>query len=410
MPSTKQKLESTLAEGFKDGKIPHAIVCATNRDGSFTYTHTVGTAQPDSSTPIEHDAMLLLASSTKLLTSIAALQIVEKGLWKLDDDVSSLLPELCNQPLLQGFDEEKNVPIVVERKGVVTLRHLVTHTHGQPYDVWDPKLQKWAEIHGRKPGAGATVQERFNYPFTFEPGTSWQYSGGLDWTGLLIERLTGTTLDEYFKTNLFAPLGIHDMTFWPYKDPTFKDKVPQLMTRTPEGKLAPFTQPFINTGSTGCFGGHGCYGTMRSYNLILKDLLSSTPRLLKPDTLNACFTPQLSGGAKEGLQGFFRSPFVTMVIGEWRGEWDVNWGLGGVMIMHDCPDGPRRKAGTLSWGGITNTFWTVDREAGLAVCFGTQVLPPGDGKVEEMITAVEKAVYEMAGTKVGAASEGGSRL
>lgn len=133
-------LEDTLAQGVKDGKIPHAVVFATNKDGmftltttqpddtdadtlagSFTYKHAVGYSILGDDTPITEDAVFLLASQTKLLTSIAALQIVEKGLFALDDDVADQLPELAKQPILKGFDDSDE-PIFEKRKNAITLR------------------------------------------------------------------------------------------------------------------------------------------------------------------------------------------------------------------------------------------------------------------------------------------------
>ena len=90
--------------------------------GSFTYKHAVGQNIIGNETPIKEDAVFALASQTKLLTTIAALQIVEKGLWGLDDDVASQLPELAEQPILKGFDDNDK-PILEKRKNTITLRY-----------------------------------------------------------------------------------------------------------------------------------------------------------------------------------------------------------------------------------------------------------------------------------------------
>lgn len=121
------KLEEALAQAVTDGKIPHAIVYATNKDGSQQYHHATGFQHYGvNDEPIQEDAMLMLASQSKLLTSIAALQIVEKGLIGLDEDVCPHLPELAKQPILQGFDDEDK-PKLKERKNAITLRfdHLI---------------------------------------------------------------------------------------------------------------------------------------------------------------------------------------------------------------------------------------------------------------------------------------------
>jgi len=137
---------------------------------------------------------------------------------------------------------------------------------------------------------------------------------------------------------------------------------------------------------------------MPDYLEILRSILANDGKLLKPETVEAIFTPQLNQQGKEGLKAFVSGPMGAFTIGEWKPEVELDWGIGGVLLMQDYGDG-RRKKGTLSWGGMANTFWIIDREADLAVAFGTQVLPPGDKGVEEMISAVEWGVYEGKGVK-----------
>ncbi|KAK1811698.1 hypothetical protein LTR12_013915 [Friedmanniomyces endolithicus] len=389
------KLEETLAKGVEDGKIPHAIVCATNKNGSFTYQHAVGKAHYPDATPIQPDAVFALASQTKLLTTIAALHIVDRGPFALDDDVCSKLPELANQPILKGFDDN-NQPILVKRKNGITLRQLLTHSAGAAYDGMNPLLIKYHAQRGLKPGIGPTVVERFGIPLVYEPGESWAYSGSIDWAGKLVERLTDCSLDEYFK-RLFEPLGATSITFWPDRNPDLKDKVLGIAVRAADGKLIANTEPTLNTGSTDCFGGHGGFSTMSDYLLVQHSILANDGKLLKPETVEMMFQPHLQAGSKSDLMAFMASPMGAYVIGEWTPGLDLDWGLGGMLVMRD--DVGRRKKGTLSWGGMTNPFWLIDREAGLALTFGTQVFPPGDKGVEGMISAAEYGVYEMAGVK-----------
>ncbi|KAK5136658.1 hypothetical protein LTR08_002311 [Meristemomyces frigidus] len=388
-------LEQTLARGVEEGLIPHAVVFATDRDGSFTYKHAVGKAQYPNDEPIGEDAMFLLASQTKLLTTIAALQVVEKGLFGLDDDVSGALPELGGQKVFKGFDGEGE-PVLVERETAITLRHLLTHSSGVTYDGGVPDLIKLAKQRGREPGSGATVVQRCDYPLIFEPGTSWSYGASLDWAGILVERLTHSTLEAYMRQHMWAPLDITDITFWPDASAGLTARVPGLTTRTAEGTLAPWTLPFLNTYSTDCFGGHGAYASLAAFLKVQHSILANDGKLLKPETVELMFQPQLSAASAQALGDFMRtSPMAAMMIGEFKPDIACDWGLGGVLFLQD--DVGKRKKGTLSWGGMANCFWTIDREAGLALTFGTQVLPPGDKGVEGMISAVEVGVYEMAG-------------
>lgn len=234
---------------------------------------------------------------------------------------------------------------------------------------------------------------RFCDPLLFEPGTRWLYSPGLDWAGRLVERLTKQTLEQCFQKHIFEPVGVTEATFFPYEDSRFKDRVPHLTTRTAEGGLALYTDPWINTGSTDCFGGHGLYAPMGDYLRVQQSILANDGKLLKPSSVETMFTPQLSPEAKESFQAFISGPFGAMLPGEQDPQIEVDWGIGGMLFLQD--DRGRRKKGTLHWAGMANTFWTIDREADLALTFGTQVLPPGDAQVAKVITAVELGVYEM---------------
>lgn len=217
---------------------------------------------------------------------------------------------------------------------------------------------------------------------------------GLDWAGFLIERLTSTSLEDYMASHLWQPLGITGITFWPEKNPELRDKVPGTVVRTPDGKLVPYTEDNLNTHSVDCYGGHGAYAKMSDYLKVLQSLLANDGKLLKPETVDMMFQPQLGEGSTKALNAF-KENFGGMLIGEIVNEIPVNYGLGGMLFMAD--DVGRRKKGSMSWGGIVNPFWLVDREAGIALTFGTQVMPPGDPGCKEMTGVAERAIYEMFG-------------
>ncbi|GIZ45088.1 hypothetical protein CKM354_000827100 [Cercospora kikuchii] len=389
------ELEQALAQGVKDGKVPHAIVYATTKDGSFTYKHATGFQHfGKNDEPIQEDALLMLASASKLLTVISALKAVELGFIGLDDDVTPHLPELGSKQILTGFDDNDN-PIYKDRKNPITVRQLLLHSSGHTYG-FHPNIMKYEASRGKAPGAyalQATIPERYDTPLAFEPGTSWSYSPGLDWTGLLIHRLTGLTLDEFEKKHFWDPLGISNITFWPGEERK-KSKTPQLAVRGSDGKLAPSDEDTINTHSTECFGGHGAYASMGDYLKVLHSLLKNDGKLLKPDSVDELFRPQLGDDSKAALN-FFVKQAHTMLPGEWNPEIPTDYALGGIVFLED--DVGRRKKGTLAWSGLFNPVWYIDRESELAFCFGTQVLPPGDAGCKEISGLAEKAIYKMAG-------------
>lgn len=100
---------------------------------------------------LTHNSTMWIASCTKLMTTIAALQCVEKGLLSLDDDISAVLPEWKERQLLAGFDEEKGVPILKQSTKKLTLRHLLTHSSGMGYEFISPDLMRWRTSRGEDP-------------------------------------------------------------------------------------------------------------------------------------------------------------------------------------------------------------------------------------------------------------------
>lgn len=217
----------------------------------------------------------------------------------------------------------------------------------------------------------------------------------MDWAGQLVESICGITLEDYIRDNISAPLGITSFTFNPYTNGELSKKVPHLTVRHKGGKLALNPEPLVASGVKDGFGGHGGCASMPDYLKALHSILANDGKLLKPETVEMMFTPQLSEHCVEALRECISSPMGALFIGEWKPEKSkLDWGLGGILLMQDYEAG-RRKKGTLCWGGVANTFWIIDRETDLALTFGTQVLPPGDKGAEEMITAVELGVYEM---------------
>lgn len=276
-------------------------------------------------------------------------------------------------------------------------RQLLTHTAGTAYDAGHPILIKYQAHVGAPTNNGPDVVSRFSYPLIFQPGTAWSYGSGIDWAGLVIERLTKSTLEEFMKTNIWDPLGLKTMTFFPAKREGLEERVPTLSVRGPDGKLYPFKEPFLNTGATGCFGGSGGYAALGEYRTFLLSLLRNDGKVLRPESVDELFRPQLTAPQAKAFKEFLLGPMGAFFIGEFKPEeYKHDFGFGGVVFVDGYEDG-RRKAGALSWGGVANTFWMIDRQAGLVVTFGTQVIPPGDGKVREVITVVEKEVYRLAG-------------
>lgn len=128
---------------------------------------------------MEKDTVFAMASMTKLITTIAALQLVERGLVGLDQDVAPQLPVLAGQPILTGFSDD-GVPLLKSREKPITLRQLLTHSFGGVYGFLSGNIARHRRRLGIDGARGTTVDELFAMPLLYEPGDSWSYGGGLD--------------------------------------------------------------------------------------------------------------------------------------------------------------------------------------------------------------------------------------
>jgi CubicO group peptidase (beta-lactamase class C family) len=152
--------------------IPGVVLLASSRDGKFQYSNSFGNLSiaDANSTPISADSPMWIASCTKLLTTIAALQCVERGLLALDADVSPILHELRDPDILTGFDA-RSQPTYVKAQNKITLRQLLTHSSGLVYDMFNPTIQQWRASQGQPIEPGVTIRERYLGALPYEPGT-----------------------------------------------------------------------------------------------------------------------------------------------------------------------------------------------------------------------------------------------
>lgn len=291
--------------------------------GSFRYNKTFGytSMKPENAKPLRIDTVMWVASCTKLMTSICALQLVERGKLTLDNPVYDHIPELKDFKILRSFDKNGE-PIEVQHTKSITLRTLLTHTSGLTYDSMHPKLLAWLAYHGRKSDASANLLQRFNAPLIFEPGASWMYGPSIDYVGLLIERVTGQTLEEFMRQNLWEPLSIKDMTFKLSSRPDMKERMADMSTRDEKtGKVRHTRARMPYLGADGeevqdCMGGQGVFTTVEEYSKILKAVLTmdENEKLLKKDTVKEFFTPQLGVAPSTAMNAIVQDDTVRAGI------------------------------------------------------------------------------------------------
>lgn len=360
-------------------KIQGAILEGRSTSGK-SYTKALGnrTVADGTARPLETSNLIFLASATKLLTTIAALQCCEKDLLSLDGDLNEQLPQIAEKGVLLHYDEATSEPVYEPLKKQTTLRQLLNHSSGLSYPFLEPKIGKWREGNP-PPKLPRSSLDRMAQPLGFQPGEGWMYGVGLDIAGYLVEKASGTKLDQYFRGHLLKPLGVDakDMAFFPVKE-GMADRMPDVNPGDPsgEGKSAGAGMSLFDEGETECFGGHGCYATSGAYMALLESITRNDGKLLQSASVAEMFQPQLEPGAKKAFEAALAGPmggfFNQGATGSGR-----DYGLSGVYVGEDGDGGMGK--GSLAWGGGLNTVWFMDPANGICGFASPQLGLPADG-------------------------------
>jgi CubicO group peptidase (beta-lactamase class C family) len=331
--------------------------------------------------PMQLDALFRIASMTKPVTAVAAMQLIEQGRLALDDPVAKFFPEFAKPMVLESFDAATGAYKLRPATKTITVRHLFTHTSGLGYRLTSPILRDYKA----RPGDSA-------HPLLFEAGEQWMYGPSTDWLGRVVETLSGLSLDAYFRRRIFAPLEMSD-TF--YDVP--RDKQARLVAahrRQANGSVAKLPEQPRPTGFRPV-GGGGLSSTASDYLRFTRMLLNGGEfdgaRILSAGSVDAMARNQIGAVGVPTLRSM--SPTVSddfSFIADGRDKWGL-----GFLITMDAVSG-KRSAGSLSWGGINNTYFWVDRVSRVSGVIMMQLLPFADRKALALYDAFERAVYRIA--------------
>jgi methyl acetate hydrolase len=375
-----QRFEQALAEAVAQGRIAGAVALVTDRDG-VTYEHAAGRRAVGAAAPMDAATVFWIASMTKAITSVAALQLVERGKLSLDGDLSGLIPDFKDLQVLTpggGLRPAKRAP---------TLRQLLTHTAGFAYGFTSTELAAWIQATGFEANTGTRASQR--QPLLFDPGEGWIYGIGIDWAGLVIEAASGQRLDAYFRDNIFGPLGMPDTGFT--RSPGQQARAAGTHVRGPDGALMqiPFSFP---PDSEMFSGGGGLSSTSRDYARFLRLLLNGGAldgrRVLDEAIVR---------GLSEVHTGERRAGYIRTAMANISNDFDLypematGHGLATMVTPEATAEG--RSAGSLAWAGLLNTYYWVDPASGKAGLLLTQLLPFGDPEVLALMRALERDAY-----------------
>ncbi len=379
-------VQSLLNEAVESGSIPGIAAFTANKAG-VTSVHTAGVRDPVTCGAMTPDTVFQIASMTKAVTSIAAMQLVERGLLTLDAPIDALLPDLANPKVIEGFAADGTVQLRPSKRPI-TLRHLLTHTSGLGYEFMS---QTMLEARGPQGSPAPGTKAALISPLLFDPGERWEYGISTDWVGLAVEAASGKRLDAYCAEKIFAPLGMNDTSFALTDAQSARRAALQL--RGADGDFVPFPieiggGPEVEVLS----GGGGLYASGPDYLRILRTILNGGSldgvRILSPESVVAMTQNQigtLRAGAMDSINLMFalpNDPFPDQHSG---------WGLGFLINPDQGPNG--RAAGSLAWAGIANTYYWIDPANDIAGLIMMQFLPFGDPAALAVYGAFERAAY-----------------
>ena len=378
----EKDLDLFFDEQISDNKIAGAVALIA-RDGQIALEKAWGWQDMEDERAMETHHLFRLASMTKSVTSVAILQLYEKGMLEFDDPVETFIPEFANPVVLNGYDAETGEYETRPASGSITLHHLLTHSSGIAYDFTHRELSaiyQREEIPSIVAEPGITLVEVMarlgRLPLAHDPGAAYTYGLSTDVLGRVVEVVSGLSLAEYFDQYIFEPLGMNNTGFYL---PGRESDLTTLYS-IQNGEFIRFTEESgtlnanfpVQDDLTYYAGGAGLTSTARDYFIFIQALLN--------------------GGEWNGIRIIENNTLEFMKTNQIGDLWNPNKFSYGLMLT--TPEGAQeglRPAGSLGWGGVFQTTYWIDQANEMVVVMMAQVIP--SPYRDEFYNEFEKIVY-----------------
>lgn len=362
-----ERIQGVFQHEIDDGALAGAVALVA-RHGKVAYFETLGELDREASIPMRSDAIFRIASMSKPITSVAVMSLMEEGRFLLDDPVSRFLPGFADMQVAvvdDPLDPDSELTLVpAERQ--VTIRHLLSHTSGLTYGLFNRgpvgKLYREANLWGPDVTLSEFAAKVGELPLVHQPGTAWEYGISTDILGRVVEVASGMPFDEFLAERIFRPLGMNDTGFFVPDDKA--DRLAAHYAVQRDGTLVPapahldFRQPPALPS-----GGAGVVSTVGDYARFAQMLLNGGEldgvRILSRKSVELMSADHTAGLTERGILG------------------DSGFGLGLAVRGPLGDSGNLGSPGAVSWSGIYNTFFWVDPAEDLFAVFMTQVSPFG---------------------------------
>lgn len=350
-----------------NGKLPFASVLV-GRGDDIALQWSSGVAD---------DAIFRIASMTKPITSVAFMQLVEQGKVALTDPVAKYIPEFAKLGVFMGGGG--NVPFMTRAPSThMRVVDLLRHTAGFTYSFQeqgnvDAAYRKTDVESWSKNTAQSFIDTLAQIPLEFDPGTQWNYSVATDIVGILVERISGLSLPEYFQTHIFAPLGMTDTFFHVPADKAAR--IPEGFGFDPETKMKLLDKAGAESmwakGWSFNSGGGGLASSVADYHRFCRMLLNGGAldgaQILSPKTIELMTANHIPGG--QDLTQMSKSLFSEADMA------GIGFGLGFATTIDSAATLAPCSNGDFYWGGMYSTAFFVDPVEDIIMIFMTQLLP-----------------------------------
>lgn len=381
MSSLRLQMASELIDQYiEEGKLPGGVFMAA-RYGQVVFFKTAGNRSTDPESPYRENDIFRIASMTKAVTTVAIMQLYEDGKIGLDEPVHKYLKAFEKQPVLDKFNEKDSSYTTIPAQSPVSIRHLLTHTSGIPYGEFNPGKIMAVYLKNNVVGGGLyhptwTLEEFIDRlgrtPLAFQPGERYMYGLNMDVLGRIVEVVSGLKLEEYFRQNIFEPLGMEDTWFY-----LPKEKHSQLVpvyTVNREGVIliagsgnavgSELNYPLMERRDFFA-GGGGLSSTAADYARFIQALVNygifNGRRILSRKTIEMMTSDQMIRLNEQG-KGMSKRPGETMCLG--------------FSLIKPEGNGINSKSpGTYEWGGYFNTKFFIDPQEQLIFSGMTQIAP-----------------------------------
>ena len=386
----RRQIDAALRGAAERGDVPGVVALAADANGTI-YEGAFGVRSLDGGAAMTLDTVFRIHSMTKAVTCVAAMQLVEEGRLDLDGPLPDIGERTLSHPqVLDGFDAA-GMPLLRPARVPITLRHLLTHTAGFTYEVWNTDTLRYVEATGT-PGPGSGLLAALRRPLMFDPGTRWEYGISIDWIGRIVEALRGQSLDACLRERIFAPLGMNDTGFLP--SPGQQARHASIHQRQPDGGLV--AQPLAPPAIPEFFAGGGGLGAtggdyLRFLQMLLHGGSLGSARVLKPESV-ALMNRNHIGDLPAGVMKSCNRELSNDV--DFFPGMPMRWGLGYMLNLLPGPNG--RSAGTLGWAGLGNLYYWLDPARRIAGVILTQILPFADPAAVALYGRFERGVYALA--------------